>query len=467
MNLIDLEAEQRVISGMLYSDDACAEAITTLDETDFTDAFNMAIFSIVSSLYVRNVKPTLAEVLKEGLKTELITGKQNVDKLREISNSYIVDENIGYWTQQVKTKAKMRHMETMLRKYHTEIKTAKDSEAEEILNRASEEFSSLSIIAADEDIQEPGEIAKLGYDLVVQKMERYREMKNENPYGALILDGTPTGIETLDQITLGYKPGDLIILAAQTGHGKTAFALNTALATSVQSNQPCLYINTEMSRQQIALRWGCTLSGIDHGKIRNGAITNEEFSQITEAYRKLTESGVYTVHIPNLTPAKLASISRKAKIKKDVQLIIVDYIGRMETTDPRLQEWQVLYNIIKAQKQLAQNLGCAVMCLVQLNPDGSLQGAKKMKNDCDLMLKLVPVPEEVVREVAIEKGLSYENWNYDLVIDKNRDGQSGNRIPIWFDMPLQKISQAVRVDAPKRPKKPADIWADIGEEVKI
>ncbi|NLF83447.1 MAG: DNA helicase, partial [Candidatus Gastranaerophilales bacterium] len=210
-------------------------------------------------------------------------------------------------------------------------------------------------------------------------------------------------------------------------------------------------------------RWGCTLSGIDHGKIRNGAITNEEFSQITEAYRKLTESGVYTVHIPNLTPAKLASISRKAKIKKDVQLIIVDYIGRMETVDPRLQEWQVLYNIIKAQKQLAQNLECAVMCLVQLNPDGSLQGAKKMKNDCDLMLKLVPVPEEVVKEIAIEKRTAYENWNYDLVVDKNRDGQSGNRIPIWFDMPLQKISQAIRIDTPK---KPIDPWLGIGKEVK-
>lgn len=466
MKLIDLEAEQRVISGMLHSDDACAEAITLLTDKDFSDPFHLAVFSTVSALYIRNVKPTLAEVLKEGLKTRLITGKQNVDRLREVSAHYITDENIGYWVQQVKTKSKMRHMETMLKKYHDELKTAKDSEAEDILNKASEEFSSLSIIAADEDIQEPGEVAKLGYDLVVQKMERYREMRDANPYGAIILDGTPTGLKNLDEITLGYKPGDLIILGAQTGHGKTAFALNTVLATSVEANQSCLYINTEMSKQQIALRWGCILSGVDHDKIRHGAINNEELQEIADAYGKLANSGFYPAHIPNLTPAKLTSIARRAKIRKNVQLIIVDYVGRMETSDPRLQEWQVLYNIIRAQKQLAQNLECAIICLVQLNPDGTIQGAKKIKNECDLMLKLIPVPDETVQEIAREKGIVYKNWNYDLAIEKNRDGVSGNRIPIWFDMSIQRITQAVRIGGEPEKEPSKDMWSDIGREVK-
>lgn len=461
--MIDLEAEQRVISGMLHSDNACAEAITSLTENDFSDPFNLAVFSIASALYIRNVRPTLVEVLKEGMGTGLITSQQNKDRLTEVSAHYITDENIGFWVQQVKVKSKMRHMETMLNKYHDELKTAKDSEAEDILNKASEEFSSLSIIAVDEDIQEPGEIAKLGYDLVVEKMERYRKEKDANPYGALILDGTPTGLKSLDEITLGYKPGDLIILGAQTGHGKTAFALNTVLATSIEANQPCLYINTEMSKQQIALRWGCILSGVDHDKIRHGAINNEELQEIADAYGKLANSGFYPAHIPNLTPAKLTSIARRAKIRKDVQLIIVDYVGRMETSDPRLQEYQVLYNIIKAQKQLAQNLKCAIMCLVQLNTDGSIQGARKIKNECDLMLKLIPVSAETVQEVAKEKRIVYKNWNYDLEIEKNRDGMSGNKIPIWFDMSIQQITQAVRIDKPEPIK---DIWNDIGREIK-
>lgn len=445
VNLVDTEAEQRVITSMLKSENACAEAITELEEKDFSDPFNLKVFSSITSLYVKNVKPTLSEVLKEGLQSQLIAKKQDIDRLTQTTSQYIDDENIGYWIQQVKTKSKMRLMNTMLDKYKETITTAKDSEATEIISKASDEFSSLSILSADENIQEPGEVAKLGYELVTKKMERYREAKNANPYGALILDGVPTGIDTLDQITLGYKPGELIILGAKTGDGKTSFALNTIEAVSVNAKQSTLYINTEMSKEQIALRWGCILSGVDHDKIRNGAITDKELDLIAEAYRKLTESQFYPVSIPNLTPSKLISVAKKAKLRKNVQLIITDYVGRMETFDPRLQEWQVLYNIVKAQKQMAQNLDCACMVLVQLNDDNSIQGAKKIKNESDLMLKLLPVPEDKVRGYEAEKGIMYENWNYELLIEKNRDGLAGNSIPLFFNKPTQKISQAVRI----------------------
>ena len=108
--------------------------------------------------------------------------------------------------------------------------------------------------------------------------------------------------------------------------------------------------------------------------------------------------------------------------------MIIDYIGRMEKYDPRFQEWQMLEQIIKTQKMLAQNLQIAVMCLVQLNPDGTLQGAKRMKNECDLMLKLSPIPrEDLVEDENLKK---YVNPNYYIVIEKNRDGRSGVRIPI-------------------------------------
>jgi replicative DNA helicase len=128
-----------------------------------------------------------------------------------------------------------------------------------------------------------------------------------------------------------------------------------------------------------------------------------------------------------------------------VQLIITDYVGRIDTFDPRLQEWQVLYNVVKAQKQMAQNLECACMVLIQLNPDETLQGAKRMENESDLMLKLLPVSEDEVKAYEQEKGIMYENWNYKLEIKKNRDGVAGNSIPLFFNKPTQKITQAVRI----------------------
>jgi len=198
-----------------------------------------------------------------------------------------------------------------------------------------------------------------------------------------------------------------------------------------------------MSRQQIALRWASILAEIDHDAIRKGDINENELSRILNAYSRLGASGFYSYPCPNLTPEKTVSLARKFKVQKNIEIMIIDYIGRMDKMDPRLAEWQVLEQIIKTQKMLAQNLGIAVLCLVQLNPDGTLQGAKRMKNECDLMLKLSPLDQE---DLETDENLrKYRNPNYALYIEKNRDGVSGKRIPIVFDLQKQTMRDAERI----------------------
>lgn len=451
MQITDHESERRILSAMLHSENACAEAIDRLLEGDFSIPLHQTIFNLIASIYAKSVRPTLVEVIKEGHSNGIFAAEE-IDDLSYIAQQYIDDENIGYWIDKVKIKTKVRAMDEILRKYRAMLDEAPDSQAEDILINANDDFSSLLLDDSTEEIDEPEEIAKIGYEEVERRMERYRKHKAENPYAPPPLDGVPTGIPTLDAITLGFKPGDLIILGAKTGDGKTSFALNisnsVAVATSVAAvgaKQPVLYINTEMSKQQIALRWGSILSGVEHDKIRNGAITNEELSIIFNAYGELSNSKFYPAYIPNLTPIKLQNLARKAKIRKDVKLIILDYVGRMDTKDARMQEWQVLYDIVKTQKQLAQNLQVACLVLIQLNNDDSIQGAKRMKNESDLMLKLSPVTPAQAKEIEDQKGYMYENFNYQLFIDKNRDGAAGNAIPIFFDKRTQQIKQAVKM----------------------
>jgi replicative DNA helicase len=302
-------------------------------------------------------------------------------------------------------------------------------------------LTNLTALDHDDHIDTPEELAHLGYEEVERRFLRFKEIQEEHK-GVIPLDGLPTGFDNLNHITLGYKPGDLIILGAQTGHGKTAFALHTAKAVAVDNGRNLLYLNTEMSRQQIALRWASILAGIDHDLIRKGDITETELSKVLNAYSRLRVSGFYSYPCPNLTPEKTISLARKFKAQKNIEMMIIDYIGRMDKMDPRLAEWQLLEQIVKTQKILAQNLGIAVICLVQLNPDGSLQGAKRMKNECDLMLKLSPLdPEDLETDENLKK---YHNPNYALYIEKNRDGVSGKRIPIVFDLQKQIMKDADR-----------------------
>lgn len=440
--LFDLESERRVLSSMLHSEDACIEAYHGLLTSDFYSPRHATVFELTCSLFEREIRPTYVELLKEGHTLGVFANPRDIEELKYIAEHYIDDENIKYWIQKVKDKSKLRKFIDFLKGSMQIIGEEPDADVEQILMAAEEKLTNLTALEIDDHIDTPEELAKTGYEEVERRFRRFIEIK-EIHKGVLPLDGLTTGFDNLNHLTLGYKPGDLIILGAQTGHGKTAYALHTAKAIAVEHRKNILYLNTEMSREQIALRWGAILSGIEHDRIRTGDITSTELSIILNGYSRLSESGFYSYPCPNLTPEKTISIARKFKTQKQIDMMIIDYVGRMEKQDPKLQEWQMLEQIVKTQKLLAQNLKIAVMCLVQLNPDGSLQGAKRMKNECDLMLKLSPIPREELEDN--EELKKYLNPNYYIYVDKNRDGRSGVRIPITFDLQKQSMKDAERV----------------------
>ncbi len=442
--LFDSESEQHVLAAMLDNEEACIEAYTRLSKNDFYLPFHALLFNLISSLYERDITPSFVELLKEGRLLGLFEGQNDAEKLQYIAEQIIDDQNILYWIKNVQDKSKLRRLHKFLRVLEQRIRHPQEQEnVDDLLLFAEEELTNMTALDPGDLVDTPQSIADLGYKEVERRFMRFKEIQQVHK-GVLPLDGLPTGFDTLNKLTLGFKPGDLIILGAQTGHGKTAFALHMANEIAVKEHKPILYLNTEMSREQIALRWGSILTGIEHERIRSGEMSDAELSQVLNGYSRLSESGFYSFPCPNLTPEKTISITRKYRTQKQIEMLIVDYVGRMDKMDPRLQEWQMLEQIVKTQKILAQNLKIVVMCLVQLNPDGTLQGAKRMKNECDLMLKLAPIPPQELEENEYLK--KYEVIpNYSIFIEKNRDGKSGISLPIMFDLEKQIMWDAKRV----------------------
>lgn len=460
--ITDIEAEQRVISALLHSETACAEAFSRLPADDFADPKNRNVFLLAESLYIRGVRPTLVEVFKEGQALGYIKTPQDLEDIKYMASQYIDEQNISYWIDRVRRAAKGRKAQKLLHKYHDEI-GQRNVDIPGFIQRAGADFMALALDSDSEQIEAGADLAAFGSELVAATVDKWRQLQEDaRLLGQMPLEGVPTGLKHLDSLTLGYKPGDLILLGAQTGHGKTAFALNTCQAVCVEGGQPALYVNTEMSRQQIAYRWGAILAGIPLQKIRTGSLTNEELSEVQGGFKRLTNSGFLTSTIPNLTPDKLQLLARKAKLQYDIQFLILDYVGRMDKRDSKYAEWQVLEDVIKACKIMAQNLEIAVMVLVQLNPDGSLQGAKRMKNECDLMLQLLPLDVDDGDDVDKRRAefqrrykKTYESgFNYYLRIDKSRDSEAGISIALAFDKAKQQIREAQEVP---------DHWRDIAK----
>jgi len=444
--ITDTESEKRVLSAMLHSDVACIDSIESLKESDFYEPFSQNIFTLISKLYRAGINPTYVEVMKEGHTLGVLTTPVDMEKLKYVAEHYIEDGNVKWWVNKVKEAAKGRAMQRLVKKYTHQLET-EPHDVPNIIREASGEIFALAMDAESERIVTAKELAEYGEKRLLERIDKYRQMQEEQKLvGEVLLEGVPTGFPLLNKLTLGYKPGDLILLAAQTGHGKTAFAIQTACAVCVEAHKSLFYINTEMTKDQLVNRWGTILSGIPMQQIRDASLRNEQIPQALAAYKVLSESGFFTSHLPNLTPAKADILTRKAKMQYSIEIMILDYVGRMEKFDPRMQEWQVLEQIVKTQKQLAQNLEIACMILAQLNPDGTLQGAQRMKNECDLMLKLIPVPDqEAADKIQSKLGKAYEPFNYRIFVDKARDTQSGFSIPIVFDMERQQIREAQQI----------------------
>lgn len=450
--IIDHEAEDRTISAMLHSETAIIDCVSLVGESDFHQPLNREIFGIIRALYKRGVIPTYVEVIKEGMTLGLIKDVRDTEEIHYIAGKHIADHNTGYWAGRVRNASKGRQAQALLRDYTERIGKTKD--IGQTVREAGADFTSLAMDNQAEQIETAAQVAEYSQQMIAENCKRWRDMKEvAKVFGDVPLEGVTTGIASLDELTLGYKPGDLIILGAQTGHGKTAYALNAALACCVAS-KPVLYINTEMSRKQVGYRWASLLTELPMHRIRTGNLKDAEMEAVNEALASFSQSTFYTSYIPNLTPDKLQALARKARLQYDIELLIVDYVGRMDTRDSKSEEWQVLYQIVKSQKLLAQNLEIACMVLVQLNSDGTLQGAKRMKNECDLMLKLLPLCEDLKDEEQRSKaqgkyeskyGVAYETFNYFLWIDKSRDSEASISIPLVFDMPIQQIKQASEV----------------------
>src|SRR5690606_9060639 len=113
---------------------------------------------------------------------------------------------------------------------------------------------------------------------------------------------------------------------------------------------------------------------------------------IEKSFRRLQKSGLTMLNERRLNVQKMNMLTRKYVMQKQIKLVVLDYVGRMEKRDPKLQEWQALEDIAKEMKILAQDLNIACMVLFQLNADDTIQGSSRMKNECDLMLKLHQMP---------------------------------------------------------------------------
>ncbi len=199
------------------------------------------------------------------------------------------------------------------------------------------------------------------------------------------LSGVPSGFTDLDRLTSGWQRSDLIIVAARPSMGKTAFVLSMARNMAVDHKVPVAFFSLEMSNIQLVNRLIVSESGLSSEKIRNGKITQDEWTQLTVKIKNLSEAKIFIDDTPALSIFEFRAKCRRLKAQHNIGVVVIDYLqlmtGPAETKGNREQEVSTISRSLKA---IAKELNVPILALSQLNRSVETRGGNKRPQLSDL-----------------------------------------------------------------------------------
>ena len=352
----DLDAEMSVLGSILLDPLSVAKVLQFLHPEDFYRENNGQAYRAALDLFsagepIDNV--TLAAQLQTMGMLDRVGGRT---QLASMQSAVPTAANIEYYGRIVKEKAYKRRLISAGSNiagfgYDDGV------EAEAAINQAQ------SLVFGVADDRDQRELARL-YDLLGPAMERI-SLQMESGQGVI---GVPSGFHDLDRMTGGFKESDLIIVAGRPSMGKTSFALNIGLHAALEHKKAIAIFSLEMSKEQLTERLLTEQAQIDAQRLHRGLLSEAEFDRVSNALGPLGEAAIYIDDTPAMDELTLQLKARQAKMRHNIDLIIVDYLqlmhGRSRGDDNRVQE---VSSISRALKGLARELRIPVIAISQLS----------------------------------------------------------------------------------------------------
>ena len=185
--------------------------------------------------------------------------------------------------------------------------------------------------------------------------------------GGEAITGIASGFADLDDLTSGFQPSDLIILAARPSMGKTAFVLHIAQHAAIEKDRKVALFSLEMSKESLVQRMLTSEARIDAQKLRKGMLSDNDFPRLARAAGILTHAPIWIDDTAGITLLEMRSKARRLKADQGLDMIIVDYLQLMQGPANSESRQQEVSQISRGLKALAKELSVPVVALSQLS----------------------------------------------------------------------------------------------------
>ena len=436
----DKEAEQSLLGSVLV-DNQCMDTVSGIVKPDyFYLPAHRAIYSSMLSMFMGGhsaIDPVIIAdaLVKENL-YDLSGGKQYLLQLAQIVPS---TANVESYARIVREKYYLRRLIEVSQKI-AESASSGEGGADVILDSAEQMIYD---IRQGKETNAPTKVSRIIFDDVITKLEKLSGEEKEQYMGI------PSGFYNLDKCITGLNKSDFILIGARPAMGKTSFALNLAHNVTMKAKKKCVFFCLEMSKMQLAERLLASQAGINAKKFRTGELTREEWVQLANAAEQFENAELYIDDTSSITVPEIKSRVRKLR---DVDMIIVDYLGLIQgsgRTENRVQE---VSQITRSLKMLAKDLNIPVVVCAQLSRGtegrgkshrpqlADLRESGSIEQDADIVMFLYR-EAYYDNERSAEEQEEIDNSLTELIVAKNRHGETGT-IKLAFDSEFTRYGTA-------------------------
>ena len=424
----NIEAEESVLGSMMLSNEAIASVIEALNAADFYRPAHRRIYESILGIYARGEPVDAITVVEE------LTRRGAIDEVGGALAVYNLVETVPtpasapFYAKIVADHALLRRLIDAA----SQIMSRAFSVPEDP-RKAADEAEGLMYAVARQDEKEEVVAVRALVDESMSQLEQIHQRESA-------FAGVPTGFVDLDNLLSGLQAGNLIVVAARPGVGKSSFvtnlARNVALGEGTHDGKGAtvMMFSLEMSRWEIGMRLLCGEARVPWDKVRAGRVATEEWTRIVEAAEGLHEAPLFIVDSGNVNIVDIRAKARRLRSSRQgLGLIIVDYLQLMSGHSRFDNRQQEIAEISRSLKLFAKELEVPVIAVSQLNRNPETRADKRpqlsdlresgaIEQDSDIVMFIHRDDSETDPST---KGKA------DLIVAKHRNGPT-DTIPLTF-----------------------------------
>lgn len=411
-----IEAEEAVLGCVLLNDDVAVKICGALNPDAFYSKTNKTIFETMQKINRKSKPIDYVTLISELEKDNLLDNVGGIDYVTSLTNIVPSASNYEHYMEIVKRDFVLRQLikagqDIVELGYTSDDSTQAMQKAEKLVFDISEKQN----VSELTHISVPLEEVKNKFDAISQDKNALR--------------GLSTGFYRLDKLTNGLQKGDLILLAARPGVGKTSLAMNIVVNSAIRSKAKCAVFSLEMPKTQIAQRAWCSTAYVDMSTALKGDLTFEDWKALLEASDKLCDTQIYIDDSSLTSHIDVLSKCRKLKREKGLDLVMIDYLQLMNSGNKKNEGNRVneIGEITRNLKIAAKELDVPILLLSQLSRGvearedhrpmlSDLRESGSIEQDADIVMFIYNPDKYLKDDTSPKQGI------VDLIVAKHRQG---------------------------------------------